>query len=166
MVDQVGPLLNAIMLVGTVALLLHTITCIWFAVGAVRDEDASTANNLGDIATSAGWIEYEFKGSERYCSCCDDAYYDPVDRLCVHRNLNDFTELVCDTAESETPSFMAYYVQSAFTVFQNPMVADEYTNSLPEMIGAAAVTGVMGFLWGAVGTLLRQSLPCSWACTI
>ena len=157
---QVGPLLNAIMLVGTVALLLHTITCIWFAVGAVRDDDASAADDLSAISASAGWIEYEFKGSERYCSCYDDAHYDPIDRLCVHRNLNYITDPVCDDTGFETPSLTAYYVMSAFTIFQNPMVADEYTNSLPEMLGAAAVTGVMGFLWGAVGTFLRHSLPC------
>ena len=76
----------------------------------------------------------------------------------MHRNLDETTETICESTAFEIPSLAAYYLQSAFTIFQNPMVADDYTSSLAEMLGAAAVTGVMGFLWGAVGTLHFQSI--------
>jgi hypothetical protein len=60
-------------------------------------------------------------------------------------------QLICEGTASEIPSLTAYYFQSAFTVFQDPGIADRYSNTLAEAVGAAAVTAVMGFLWGAVG---------------
>ena len=74
--EQIGPTLNAAMLVVTVLLLLHVITCVWFALGGAR-EDGSL--KLGAVSASSGWIEYRFQASERYCGCYDDAYFDPVE---------------------------------------------------------------------------------------
>jgi hypothetical protein len=147
--DKLGPLLNATMLVGTVILLLHSITCIWFAVGSARDDLTGAATGA---MSSKGWIEHLFKGSETHCSCYNDTFYDPVDRICVSRVDGDGAEIrdMCEGTADQMPSLVSYYLQSAFSVFQDPGIADQYSNSVAELVSAAAVTGVMGFLWGAV----------------
>jgi hypothetical protein len=138
------------MLVGTVVLLLHVITCVWFALGSARDDVAIFSSVTGGL-NSPGWIEQVFQGSEKQCACYSNMYYDPLERMCVSRiDFSASAEEICDGTSSDLPSLTAYYFQSAFTVFQDPSVSDSYSNSLAEMMGAGAVTTCMGFLWGAV----------------
>lgn len=149
--DKLGPALNAMILIGTVVLLLHSISCIWFAVGTARD-DVMGGEDRG-VMSSEGWIEKLFQGTAVFCSCYNDTFYDPVERMCIYRSGLDegaFGQDICAGTEKMVPSLTAYYLQSAFSVFQDPGIDDDYNNSVSELLGAAAVTGVMGFLWGAV----------------
>ncbi len=76
--DQFGSSVQAGILVGTVILLLHNITCIWFALGSARD-DVSLFSSIEGGMSSPGWIEAVFDGSQKVCSCHSDTYYDPLE---------------------------------------------------------------------------------------
>lgn len=149
--DKLGPSVMALLLVCSVILVLHSVTCVWFTLGTARDDIDFLSDVTGGLS-SPGWIEQVFKSSDKLCACYSGMYYyDPLERVCVNRmDANAPMEDICDDTTSVVPSLSAYYFHSAFTVFQDPSVQDAYTNSLAEMAGAAAVTGLMGFLWGAV----------------
>jgi hypothetical protein len=85
------------------------------------------------------------------CGCYNSTVFDPIDRVCINWNEPSApVKLICDGTSDKIPSLTSYYLQSAFTVFQDPGVADSYDNSLAELFTTAFVTGIMGFLWGAV----------------
>eukprot|EP01047_Picozoa_sp_COSAG01_P020370 COSAG01_NODE_1158_length_11469_cov_101.645646_5_plen_639_part_00 len=147
--DQVGPALSGLVLIMTVGLAVHTITCLWYYAGTLSNTSGSS------LASSSGWVEFTFQGSHRHCSCYGDGNgntltYDSLERSCF--NATDDTVLMkepCTEAEN-LPSPWEYYTQAMFTSLSKADIHPDYDLSIPEMLFAAGATATLGFMWGAV----------------
>jgi hypothetical protein len=149
--EQLGPMLQALLLIGTISLLLHFVTCLWFLVGTMPDlggEDPAKDWK----ATSTGWIEEEFQSSKRMCDSCynETKYvYDAFLDRCLSTEDESLPALApCE--DEASPTKTAYYIKSFFTVFQTPEINDEYEMTVREMMFGMLATVVMGSIWGAV----------------
>jgi hypothetical protein len=138
--EVLGPSLKAFMLVMVVVLLFHVLNCVWFSVGMVR----------------SGWVDHKFGLSDTHTGVChchnrSEVYYDSVERMCVDAT-DTAAELMktCSDAEGIVPSLASYYLQSMMTALNNPSLDASYTNTVPELLMSASITGVLGFVWGAV----------------
>ena len=98
--EELGPALSASIIIGTVLLVIHTITCCWYFVGTfgtLEELGNGTVAIAGTVST--GWVEAIFKGSDRLCSCYNSAgeydgdftdgasrpyFYDAFESKCVH----------------------------------------------------------------------------------
>ena len=137
--EQLGPSISAAMLIGTVMLVLHGMTCAWYFVG--------TLNTLNDAETSvpgaqsAGWVEKVFKGSSRLCSCYDGGldrngepqgyFFDAFDNVCLHPNdLEGETHDVCPGTIGDIPEPIDYYYKAMFTALKDTSVTPGYLHSV------------------------------------
>ena len=136
--EQLGPGPAASMLIGSVILVLHAMTCAWYYVG--------TVNTLGDADTSvpgaqsAGWVEKVFSGSSRLCSCyewLDETgetqiyFFDAFDIVCKHPNdLDGEMYDVCPDKIGDIPEPMDYYYKAMFTALKDTSVTPGYLHSV------------------------------------
>ena len=176
--QKMGPLLKALFLTGTTALLLHIVTCVWFLLGTTREYSLDPLLDAGldtgvhqagskDVL-STGWIEELFRNSDELCNCnqsvgekvyvAGDTYYDPFLRECLSKtNEDDPAAPPCSTVSLD---FYGYYITALFTIFRNPRVSDGYSMSAQEMIFGVFATMVMGIVFGAVaGTFASIFAP-------
>jgi hypothetical protein len=167
--DHLGPILSASVLIGTVFLAIHTITCCWYFVGTFGTL-SNTINGTEIVAgkASTGWVEAIFKGSERLCACYGDPdhplyafeteggedrtyFFDALDSVCVHPFDNSAPiELVCPEQRKMVPTSWDYYYKSMFTALKDNSIMSGYAHSVAELMCAALIAGVLGFMWGAV----------------
>ena len=144
--EQLGPMLQASLLVGTISLLLHFVTCLWFLVGTMP-APGSEVN-----VTSTGWIEEEFQSSKRMCDRCHSkgsTYFDAYLNKCLS-TIDESLPALLPCGDEDAPTKAAYYIKSFFTVFQKPEINDEYEMTVREMMFGMLATVVMGSIWGAV----------------
>jgi hypothetical protein len=166
-------------LIGTVLLAIHTMTCCWYFVGTFGTLD-SAINGTSTIAgkASTGWVEEIFQGSKRLCSCYDASddsvttegdeeeraiyFFDAFESKCVHPyDLDAAVEEVCIEKRKMVPGPWDYYYRSLFTSLQDTSIANGYLHSVGELMCAAIITAVLGFMWGAVAgaVSLHAALP-------
>eukprot|EP01046_Picozoa_sp_COSAG06_P118743 COSAG06_NODE_65941_length_255_cov_1.326923_2_plen_51_part_01 len=48
------------------------------------------------------------------------------------------------------PDAWTYYNKALFTAMQDTNIGDDYDHGTSELLAAAGITAVFGFLWGAV----------------
>ena len=150
--EQLGPLVNAIILIGTLLFVIHAITCGWFWTGT-HDDRVDT--QLSEFRQSHGWVDFIFGGTDNLCGCYNNAtsetfyaVYNPTEKVCVDVRSGGYFP-VCD--ESAIPSPLDYYYKALFTGLQGGNIDHEnYNHSVPEMYTAAILTMIIGFMWGAV----------------
>lgn len=142
--EHLGPMLQATVLLGTITLLLHFVTCLWFLVGTMPDP------GNGWQERSTGWLEEVFKTSPDACdSCYNDTYFDPYIGKCL--SLFDESLPAKDACpDTVSPDKMSYYIKAFFTVFRNPEINDRYEMTLQEMLFGMGATIIMGAVWGVV----------------
>jgi hypothetical protein len=155
--EVIGPALNGTILVIATMLILHTMTCVWYYVGTLREVKSDGEST--DVAKHlTGWVEHIFQGSERYCGCYNGTHYDPTehlcvptcaadDKLCLQRKLRE----PCSTPDQGTaPTESDYYWKALWLSVQDSSVASDYTHTTSEMYIGSSYIAVMGFLWGSV----------------
>lgn len=145
--ETLGPTLKAAVLIGTVMLLFHLLNCIWYSIGTINLD----GDNLE--GSPSGWVDHKFGVSDTLCGCHNTStvYYDHVERMCVDtsESVADLME-VCPDSEDVVPSLTRYYLHSMMTALHEPSIDDSYTNTVPELLISAGITGFLGFIWGAV----------------
>ena len=148
--DTLGPALNGTILVVSTVLILHTMTCLFYYVGTLRD--ASTFGlPVGQLRSGTGWVEHLFQGDSKYCSCFNETYYfDPLDKVCVPTDTEGGKLLKPCSTEGAGPSDNDFYLKSLYLSLQDPTVSDSYTHTNSEFALTSSYAGVLGFLWGAV----------------
>jgi CRP-like cAMP-binding protein len=158
--EELGPLVSASLLVGAVVLIIHAIACIWFLVGTTRtyynSHECTKEGTCDDepIIQSHGWVEDNFAGSASLCGCRTDVhgqpyFYDAYESFCLHpMNMSAPIEKVCPGAMK--PDAWTYYNKALFTAMQDTNIGDDYDHGTSELLAAAGITAVFGFLWGAV----------------
>ena len=149
--EMLGPTLKAVILIGTVMLLFHLLNCIWYNIGTVYWAAGNEESSLE--GRRSGWVDHKFGLSDALCGCHNASaiYYDSVERMCVDTS-DKVTGLmdVCPDTKNAAPTLTGYYLQSLMTALHNPGLDTSYTNTLPELLMSAGITGIMGFIWGAV----------------
>jgi hypothetical protein len=144
--DSLGPMLSGIIIIGSVVLLIHYMTCIWYFTGT--QEGLSKVEGFA----STGWVEFMYQGTASHCSCYSSGNstlaYDTLERRCF--NATDDTAKLREPCSENIPSPWDYYSQSMFSAMQNTGIHPDYIMSLAEMMLATVLTSTLGFMWGAV----------------
>ena len=112
---------------------------------------------------STGWVEHLFEGSEEVCGChrSHDGrayFFDTFESCCLHpSNSSELVREICThtednglQVETTVPGVWEYYNKALFTSMQDTGIGDGYDHNSFELISGSLVSGVFGFLWGAV----------------
>ena len=136
--DKLGPGLSAAVLIGTVVLAIHAITCMWYFAGTINTHTPGGSDVPGD--ESSGWVEAMFTGSARLCSCYNGTdssgeprpfFFDAFQSKCMHPNdLEGKGYAICSGKEDGVPTAMDYYYKALFTSMTNTSVKPGYLHSV------------------------------------
>jgi hypothetical protein len=137
--EKLGPSLSASMLIGTVVLAIHAITCSWYFVGTINTQTVNGTDIPGDA--SLGWVETMFEGSARLCSCHgadlgsngerQTYFFDAFESKCMHpSDLGGETYDVCPGQQEAIPSPWDYYYKALFTALKDTSVKPGYLHSV------------------------------------
>ena len=143
--EKLGPSLSAGMLIGTVVLAIHAMTCTWYFVGTINTHSINGSDVPGDA--SSGWVETMFDGSARLCSCHGAGlggngggqtyFFDAFERKCS--DLRGEIYDVCPGQQESIPSPWDYYYKALYTGLKDTSVRPGYLHSVCSSLDAEKV---------------------------